>query len=172
VDTDRWVSFMLAELASHRGDYAEAARCCEGVLATIAGNRAPWWDSLRAQVTSSLAVAVLRLGDEARCARLLTEALDAAARWRDHAALATVLDACAVYAQLRADRPDPELPARLLGAAAAVRGAFDESGLDAPGIRRTAKSVLGEDRFTRAYAQGLASGYDSAITLARTLLSG
>jgi predicted ATPase/DNA-binding SARP family transcriptional activator len=171
VDTDRWVSFMLAELASHRGDYAEAARCCEVVLTAIVGNQAPWWDSLRAQVKARLAVAVLRLGDEARCARLLTESLDAVAAWRDHAALATVLDACAAYAQARAGSADPVRSARLLGAAAAVRGAFDESSLDAPDARRCARAALGEDRFASAYTEGLASTYTSALALARTLLS-
>ncbi len=79
VDSDRWVTFMLAELASLAGDYAEAARCCEAVLAAIADNAAPWWESLRAQVKARLAVAVLRQGDPDRCARLLRESLDAAA---------------------------------------------------------------------------------------------
>ncbi len=170
VDTDRWVSFMLAEIASLRGDYAEAARCCEVVLAAIAGHQAPWWDSLRAAVKSRLAVAVLRRGDETRGARLLAESLDAVAAWRDHGALATVLDACAVYALLRARRPDPRQAARFLGAAAAVRGAFDESSLDAPGARHAARSALGEARFAAAYTEGLASTYQSAVALARTLL--
>ena len=99
VDTDRWVSFMMAELASRAGDYAEAARCCEAVLAAIAPNPARWWQSLRAIVKARLAVVVLKQGEAEQCVRLLTESLDYAASWREHPALATVLEACAVYAQ-------------------------------------------------------------------------
>ena len=101
VDTDRWVSFMLAELASRAGDYAEAARCCEAVLTTIAPHEARWWQSLRAQVKARLAIALLKQGHQKRCVQLLTESLDAAAAWWEHPALATVLDACAVYALTR-----------------------------------------------------------------------
>ncbi|MDX6419874.1 MAG: hypothetical protein QOG28_4494, partial [Trebonia sp.] len=105
VDTDRWVAFMLAELASLAGNYAEAARCCEAVLATIAGNAARWWQSLRAAVKARLAVAVLKQGHTERCAQLLTESVDATATWREHPTLAAVLDACAVYL-LRRDHDD------------------------------------------------------------------
>jgi predicted ATPase len=177
VDTDRWVAFMLAELASRAGDYAEAARCCEAVLTTIAGHTARWWQSLRAVVKARLAVAVLRQGQPERCARLLTESLDATAAWREHPALATLLDACAVYAL----RPDPpgqgEAPAavaaraaRLLGAAHAIRGAFDESSLDAPPARAQARETLGPEAFSAAYESALTSTYESALALARELL--
>jgi len=168
--TDRWVQFMHAELATLQGDYAKAASCCETVLAVISGHEARWWQSLRAIVKSRLAVSVLRLEDQARCAALLTEALDAAATWWEHPTLAVVLDACAVYAQLRADNPDPELSARLLGTAAALRGAFDESSLDAPGARAAARAALGEEAFEAAYASIKTATYDSALTLARSLL--
>jgi predicted ATPase/DNA-binding SARP family transcriptional activator len=171
VDTDRWVLFMLAELACHKGDYAEAARCCEAVLSLIAPNEALWWQSLRAHVKARLAMAVLKQGDEARCAQLLTESLDATATWSEHPALAVVLDACAVYAQSRAENPDPELSARLLGAATAVRGAFDESSLDAPSARESAKATLGESRFTAAYTAELSATYTSALALARTVVA-
>ncbi len=162
--------FMLAELALRMGDHAEAARCCEAVLATIAGNVAPWWGSLRAVVKARLAVAALCQDDEPRCTALLTESVDAAAAWVEHPTLAVVLDACAVYAQARADNPDPELSARLLGAAAAIRGAFDESSLDAPRAREQAIAVLGEDRFTAAYGSARTSTYESAAALARSAL--
>jgi predicted ATPase/DNA-binding SARP family transcriptional activator len=169
VDTDRWVLFMMAELACHKGDYAEAARCCEAVLTVIAPHGAPWWQSLRAQVKARLAIAALKQGDRARCARLLTESLDATATWSEHPALAVVLDACAVYAQSRAGSPDPELSARLLGAATAVRGAFDESSLDAPSARACAVTALGKERYETAYNSEAASTYESALALARTL---
>jgi predicted ATPase/DNA-binding SARP family transcriptional activator len=177
VDTDRWVAFMLAELASRAGDYAEAARCCEAVLTTIAGHAARWWQSLRAVVKARLAVAVLSQGQQERCARLLTESLDATAAWREHPALATVLDACAVYALRRVPPGQGEAPAavaaraaRLLGAAHAIRGAFDESSLDAPPARAQARETLGLEAFSAAYESALTSTYDSALALARELL--
>jgi predicted ATPase/DNA-binding winged helix-turn-helix (wHTH) protein len=176
VDTDRWVAFMLAELASLAGDYAEAARCCEAVLSTIAGNAARWWQSLRAIVKARLAVAVLKQGHPERCARLLTESLDASATWWEHPALAAVLDACAVYALSRGQHGEgssmaaAEQAARLLGAAHAIRGAFDESSLDAPPARVKARETLGAKAFDAAYESALTSTYESALALARELL--
>jgi predicted ATPase/DNA-binding winged helix-turn-helix (wHTH) protein len=176
VDTDRWVAFMLAELASLAGNYAEAARCCEAVLATIAGNAARWWQSLRAVVKARLAVAVLNQGYTERCAQLLTESVDATATWREHPTLAAVLDACAVYL-LRRDHDDQgnraaaaERAARLLGAAHAIRGAFDEASLDAPPARAAARETLGTEAFAAVYESALASTYESAVALARELL--
>ena len=175
VDTDRWVAFMRAELAWLEGDYAEAARCCEAVLFAITPNTAPWWQSLRAQVKARLATALLKQGDATRCHTLLTEALDAAAAWREHPALATVLDACAVYALSRSHdngngTASAEQAARLLGAAHAIRGAFDESSLDAPPARATAREVLGPQAFQAAYESTLTTTYKSAVALARDLL--
>ena len=178
VDSDRWVAFMLAELASRAGDYAEAARCCEGVLAAITDNAAPWWESLRAQVKARMAVVMLRLGHAERCSHLLGEAVTAAAAWREPPALAAVLDACAVYL-LSLDRPGPggravaaEQAARLLGTAHGVRGVFDESSLDAPPARAQARAALGPEAFAAAYESALAgSGYESAIALVRELLT-
>jgi predicted ATPase/DNA-binding SARP family transcriptional activator len=171
VDTDRWVAFMLAELASLKGDYAEAARCCEAVLTTIASQAARWWQSLRAQVKARLAIAVLHQGNEDRCARLLAESLASAAAWWEHPALASVLDACAVYTLTRGRPAAPQQAARLLGAAHAIRGAFDESSLDAPSAREKARQALGPDAFAAAYEAALASTYESALTLARAALA-
>jgi predicted ATPase/DNA-binding SARP family transcriptional activator len=171
VDTDRWVSFMLAELASRAGDYAEAARCCEAVLTTIAPHEARWWQSLRAQVKARLAIALLKQGHQKRCVQLLTESLDAAAAWWEHPALAAVLDACAVYALTRDKEGDAERSACLLGAAHAIRGAFDESGLDAPPARAAARATLGPEAFDAAYESTLTSTYESALALARDLLT-
>jgi len=211
VDTDRWVAFMLAELASLAGDYAEAARCCEAVLAAIAGNAARWWQSLRAVVKARLAMAVLKQGQAERCVALLTESVGYADSWWEHPALATVLEACAVYTLsqpggLDPDSqdpgardpgardpgaqdpggPDPGGPqdpggpddraaaaarsARLLGAAHAIRGAFDESSLDAPSARAQARAILGPAAFAAAYESALDSTYESAIALVRELL--
>jgi hypothetical protein len=171
VDTDRWVAFMRAELAWLDGDYAEAARCCEVVLTTIAPNQARWWQSLRAQVKARLALAVRKGGDQERCHALLNEALDAAATWWEHPALAVVLDACAAYLVSRARQGDPERAARLLGAAHAIRGAFDESSLDAPPAREAARTTLRPPAFDAAYESTSALTYDQAIALARESLS-
>jgi hypothetical protein len=176
VDTDRWTAFMLAELASLAGDYAAAARCCESVLSMIAGNAARWWQSLRAVVKARLAVAVLNQGHTERCAQLLTESLDATATWWEHPALAAVLDACAVYALGRDSRGESDRAAaakqaaRLLGAAHAIRGAFDESSLDAPPARAKARETLSPEAFGAAYESALTSTYESAVALARELL--
>src|SRR6201999_3575717 len=106
--------------------------------------------------------------------------LDAAASWWEHPSLATVLDACAVYALGRdphrdalgdADRAAAAgQAARLLGAAHAIRGAFDESSLDAPPTRARAREILSPEAFTAAYESTLASTYESAIALVRELL--
>jgi len=102
---------------------------------------------------------------------LLTESADTAAGWVEHPTLAVVLDACAVYAQTRAENRDLELSARLLGAAAGVRGAFDESSLDAPRARESAMAALGEEAFARAYTSAGSTTYESALALARSALT-
>ncbi|MGH3210009.1 MAG: AfsR/SARP family transcriptional regulator [Trebonia sp.] len=177
VDSDRWIVFMRAELASLAGDYPEAARRCEALLAGIADNGAPWWESLRAQVKARLAVVLLRQGHQERCARLLRESVDAAAAWWERPAVAALLDACALYLltrdlgheRRRAD--DAEHAARLLGAAHAMRGAFDESSLDAPPVRAQASEALGQEAFAAAYESALSSSFETAVALARELLS-
>ena len=169
MDIDRWIAFMLAELAWREGDYAESARCAAAVLAVVEGLQAPWWQSLRAQAKARLAAALLKQGDRDRCGELLGEALDDAVAWTDHPALAAVLDACAVY--LLAGDGDPRLAARLLGAAHAVRGAFDESSPDAPPARDAARAALVPRAFEAAYASSRGLGYEQAAALGRDALA-
>jgi predicted ATPase/DNA-binding SARP family transcriptional activator len=168
---DRWVAFMRAELAWREGDYAAAAACCHAVLATIADTKARWWHSLRAQVKARLAMTARKQGDLAASAALLGEALDAAAAWWEHPALAAVLDACATYLADRAADGDPSRAATLLGAAHVIRGAFDESSLDAPQARETLRAVLGTAAFGAAYDAARGTGYHPAIALAREALA-
>jgi predicted ATPase/DNA-binding SARP family transcriptional activator len=168
VNIDRWVTFMRAELDWLAADFAAVARCCSSVLTLIENDRAIWWESLRARVRARLALALLEQGDAGGCADLLAAALDAAAAWVEHPTLAVVLDACARYA-LHAD--DAELAARLLGAAHAVRGAFDESSPDAPRARRAASARLGLPAFDAAYGSAADLGYDTALAFAREALS-
>jgi hypothetical protein len=55
--------------------------------------------------------------------------------------------------------------------AAAIRGAFDESSLDAPTARQTAIATLGEENFKRAYDSELTTTYEYALSLAGQLLT-
>jgi hypothetical protein len=100
--------------------------------------------------------------DEARCRVQLAAALRAAADWVERPALATVVDAVAVLAL----RADATLAATLLGAAHAIRGAFDESSLDAPAARDAARDALGAAEFEAAYDRGRALSRDAAVALA------
>ena len=190
IDIDRWVTLMRAELAWRDGDPAVVVDCCTEVLAAFDSYQAVWWEPLRARIRSRLALAVLAQGDEARCRELLDAALRATAAWTEHPALAAVLDACACYALRRpglapaagpAPTTDPadtaitagraELAARLLGAAHAVRGAFDESSLDAPQARAAAKVTLGPAAFDAAYRSAADSTYQTALELGHAALS-
>jgi hypothetical protein len=172
VDSDRWASFMRAELAWLDGDYAGAAACCGAVRNAIAGHETRWWQSLRAQVKARLALAVLRQGDAARGRLLLTEAIAAAESWCEHPALAAVLDATATYVLTRTTDPvAAALAARLLGAAHAIRGAFDESSLDAPQTRKRARQTLGAQAFDTAYASTANLTYPEGVALARESLT-
>ena len=181
IDIDRWVTFMRAELAWREGDPAVVVDRCTELLAAFESYQAVWWEPLRARVRSRLALAVLAQGDEARCRELLDAALRAAAAWTEHPALAGVLDACACYALRRAGLAPTadtaitagraERAARLLGAAHAVRGAFDESSLDAPQARAAARDTLGPAAFDAAYRSVADSTYQTALELAHAALS-
>jgi predicted ATPase/DNA-binding SARP family transcriptional activator len=170
VDTDRWLSFMHAELAWLSGDYASVAESCTAALEAVKDHPAPWWEALRAQAKARAAMAVLRQGDATGCADLLGQAVDAAAAWREHPALAVVLDACAGYAIHRGQDGDAAVAARLLGAGHAIRGAFDESSLDAPAAREAARNALGDDAFGAAYQSVRDLTYEAAVDLAGQVL--
>jgi hypothetical protein len=195
VDVDRWVTLIRAELAWREGDLPLAARCCADVLAAIEAYHAPWWEPLRARIRARLAVVVLAQGDEIRSQALLAAALDASAAWTEHCALAEVLDACS-YCAIHRDQAgaaeladgggnagssrhqaDPqardraERAARLLGAAHAVRGAFDQSSPDAPQARAAARAALGEAAFDAAYQSAAGLTYEESLELARAGLT-
>jgi hypothetical protein len=76
------------------------------------------------------------------------------------------------------DVSDPSRPgrraeraARLLGAAHAVRGAFDESSPDAPRARAAARGTLGGAAFDAAYQSAADLTYEASIALARETLT-
>jgi predicted ATPase/DNA-binding winged helix-turn-helix (wHTH) protein len=190
IDIDRWVTFMRTELAWREGDLAGVVDYCLEVLTAFDSYQAIWWEPLRARIRGRLAMAVLAQGDEGRCRELLAAALDAAARWTEHPPLAAVLDACACYVLRPAGlaltaRTDDNaatarpvittdravLAARLLGASHAVRGAFDESSLDAPRARAAAGEALGPAAFDAAYRSAADSTYLTALDLAHAALS-
>ena len=99
-------------------------------------------------------------------------------------ALAAVLDACASYgvarrpavltARVTATAPSgPRVAARLLGAAHAVRGAFDESSLDAPAARDAARQRRSARSRSTPPTRGSTadSTYQTALDLAHAALS-
>jgi predicted ATPase/DNA-binding SARP family transcriptional activator len=171
-DTDRWLGFMRAELDWREGAFPAAARACEAVLAAIEDAQAVWWQSLRAHLKARLAMVALAEDDLGRCHDLLAQALRAAGDWVEHPPLAAVLDALAAYVLRRGQAGDAELAAVLLGAAHAVRGAFDESSLDAPAARAAARRALGEPAFDAAYARGREHTRAAALSFAADVLNG
>jgi predicted ATPase/DNA-binding SARP family transcriptional activator len=168
-DSARWLGLMRAEIAWRVRDMAEVAACCAGVLDGISSHRAAWWEALRAQVKARLAMVALIETDTERSRQLLLEAFAAASGWVERPPLAAVMDAIAAFV-LAAGSGGPKLAARLLGAAHAVRGAFDESSPDAPGVRAACRDVLGDEGFDAAYQQGRDLGFEGAVALARQAL--
>ena len=155
---------------------AAAAANCAAVLAWLDEKQSPWWDGMRAQLMARLAMVVLREGDRVRSRELLASALGTAAAWVERPALATAIDAIAVFVLQADESADPRagavLAATLLGAAHTIRGAFDEGSLDAPGARDAARGVLGSAGFDATYERGRALGRDEAIAAASGAVSG
>jgi len=175
-DMEAWLSLTRAELNWREGDLVAAARNCANALALVEARQSSWWDGMRVQLRARLAVVVLQDGDEARCRELLAAALHTAADWVERHMLAIVIDAIAVFV-LQTGEPGalPEraaAAATLLGVGHAIRGAFDEGSLDAPGARDAARAVLGVTGFDAAYERGRALGRDEALALAEGALRG
>jgi ATP/maltotriose-dependent transcriptional regulator MalT len=172
-DSGRYLNVMRAEIAWRAGDLAEVTRCCAEVLGALRAARAAWWESLRALVKVALAMVALREGDPPRARDLLTQALASATGWVERPPLAAVIDAAAAFtlAAGPGGDGDPEAAATLLGAAHAVRGAFDESSIVAPGTRATARERLGDAAFAAAYAAGRDLGPDGALALVQRAMS-
>jgi len=168
-DSAAWLGLVRAELHWREGDVAAAARQCADLLAWLEGKQSAWWDGLRAVIQARLALTVLADGDEARCRALLADALRAASDWVELPALAEVIDAIAVLTNDCGERA--KLAATLLGAAHAVRGCFDEGGLDAPAARDSVRTLLGPDEFEAAYERGRALSRDDAVALAASTVA-
>jgi hypothetical protein len=181
---------VAAEVAYRAGDFAEAERCCVDGLATFSAKPIAWWRPYQVTALTRIAMIALARGDAAKCRAGLAEALQIAADWFEHPPLASVLDAIALYAVRTADaNTDPAntdnanaheggaddanaaAAARLLGAAHTIRGAFDESSIDAPAARTAAEDILGEKEFGAAYTAGRDLTRDDTMALASSLVS-
>ncbi len=177
---------MRAEIAWRAGDLGEVTRCCAEVLGGIKDVKATWWQGLRAQVKARQALVAHVTDDPQRARQLLREALATALGWVERPPLAVVVDTVAAYVAAGGDRcpvcapvhracpggipglsprEAAEQAAALLGAAHAVRGAFDEGGADAPGVRAVVREALGASAFEAAYERGRALSRDEVVTL-------
>ncbi|MBO0821790.1 MAG: AfsR family transcriptional regulator, partial [Nocardiopsaceae bacterium] len=167
-DAAIWLRSVEAEVAWLAGDLPGARHCYADVLASLQGKPAAWWHPSQILASIGQARTELALGDADRCRSLLADALRLAADWYEHPPLAAVLDAIAARA---ARDGRAETAARLLGAAHSVRGAFDESSLDAPRARQAARETLGPAAFDTAYAAGRSLSRPEAAALADSALA-
>jgi hypothetical protein len=163
---DIWLNLVESELAEREGDLAAAMAACRAALAALEDKVSVWWQSTRGLVLARLAMQELAAGAAGTCRRLLADALAAVCEGVEQPAVAAVLDAVAVLAAT----DDGERAARLLGAAHTIRGAFDESSLDAPAAREAAGRRAGGDAFEAAYQRGRELSRDDAVALAQAFL--
>jgi hypothetical protein len=192
-ESGRVLGSMRAEIAWRAGDLDEVTRCCAEVLGQIKDVKATWWQGLRAQVKARQALVAHVAHDQERARQLLREALAAALGWVERPPLAVVMDSVAAFVITGGDkcpvcepfdracpggirglspREAAEQAAILLGAAHAVRGAFDEGSADAPRVRAVACEALGGAAFEAAYERGRALSRDEAVTVVTQAISG
>jgi predicted ATPase/DNA-binding SARP family transcriptional activator len=194
-DAATWLGVVSAEVAYRAGDFTEAERCCADGLAKFSTKPVAWWRPYQVTAMTRIAMIALTQGNAAKCRDGLAEALGIAADWFEHPPLASVLDAIALYAlrtnHARADNANADnantviagadnpgadnacavAAARLLGAAHTIRGAFDESSVDAPAARTAARDILGRADFDTAYATGRDLTRDDTMALANSLVA-
>jgi predicted ATPase/DNA-binding SARP family transcriptional activator len=168
-DSATWLGLIRAELLYREGDTAAAGRTCAGLLVQLEERQSPWWFGVQGTIQARLALIALADGDEARCRTLLAEALRTAISWVELPPVADVIDAIAVLAQHSGECATRV--ATLLGAAHAVRGCFDEGGLDAPAVRDAVRAALGADQFGAAYERGRSLPRDDALALASSAVA-
>ena len=104
----------------------------------------------------------LRSGDVAEARRWLAEAFPVALATTDMPIVANV---GVTAAKVEAVDGDPELAARILGAAAVLRGAEDPTAVDIKRVIAQLTEALGADGFAAAYGAGRALSRDEAIAL-------
>jgi predicted ATPase/class 3 adenylate cyclase len=160
----------LGLLATIQGDVVEARRWYEATLAALPADAVTF---IRPMVLGHLASIAWNEGDRAKAAALQREALPLRRALWDVLALASSLANAAEFAAL-GDRP--EVAARLLGAAAAlrVRGGvtIDPFNLGDPqALMARVREQLGEPAFAAAWAQGESLPLDQAIVEVDALLA-
>ena len=161
-----WISYIRAELAWLRGDFAEVNRISQQLDGWIASKPAAMGWSLRALVLARCGLAKLRIGRTGEGNADLASSLRLAIGGQDQKSVAAVLDALAAAALWqREDRESAEWAATVLGAAHSVRGTFDHGSLDAQPAADAARDRLGE-AFEAAYQRGRALSYEAALALA------
>ncbi len=147
----------LADLARHEGDLAQASRQLD-LAARDLGEAA----ASDAYLRSALGFLAVDRGDRTGAKTHLRDALAFAVRMPDLPMAARVAVGAALLAS---GGGDPRGAARLLGAAAALRGGPDEHDPDvaraAAGLRR----ALGDDGYRAEYAAGRALTGDDALAL-------
>jgi hypothetical protein len=170
-DIKLYVWLGRAELAWQDGRLDEAGRLCGQIEAEIGVRAAMVLKPFRSLVRTRLAMVALRDGDVAGSAAFLADALSLAREGMDRPALAAVIDGVADLALRPGGGVDVgEVAATLLGAAHAVRGAFDHGSLDAPRVAGNARRALGGDAFDAAYRRGQALSDDDALAFAGQVL--
>jgi predicted ATPase/class 3 adenylate cyclase len=152
----------LGLLAAIQGDVAEARRWYEATLAALPADAVTF---IRPMVLGNLASIAWNEGDRPRAAVLQREALPLRRALRDVLALANSL---ANGAEFAAVGGQPEVAARLLGAAEALRlrggVTIDPFNLDDPdALMAQVREQLGEPAFAEAWAKGESLLLDQAI---------
>jgi predicted ATPase/DNA-binding SARP family transcriptional activator len=171
-DLNPFLWLAQAELAWQQSRLDEAGRLCRQIEADSAGRPSMVWLPFRSLVLARQAMVALRSGDVTQTAALLASAVTLGGESTDRQAVAAAIDGAAALALERPGgaRDAAELAATLLGAAHAVRGAFDHGSLDAPRVARSARHAIGGNAFDAAYRRGRALGYDETLALAGQVL--
>jgi non-specific serine/threonine protein kinase len=160
----------LGLLATIQGDVVEARRWYEATLAALPADAVTF---IRPMVLGHLASIAWNEGDRAKAAALQREALPLRHALWDVLALASSLANAAEFAAL-GNRP--EVAARLLGAAEALRlrgaVAIDPFNLGDPqGLVARVREQLGEPAFAAAWAEGESLPLDQVIAEADAVLA-
>lgn len=151
------------DLAREAGDHVTARRFYEEAADLVADGRdfpAPFTAVLHA----SMGMLAEQEGDLRAARASHAEALRLARSTHDSAAIGLVLVA---RAGLSVREGDPATAARLLGAAAGIRGADAVVGYDHARITEAVTAALGQGRYSRHFAHGRSMSREQALGLAR-----
>ena len=147
-----------------QGEYSEAARKLEEGLSIA---RANGQQTIITFTLNNLGVATLALGDRQRAGDLLREAMLLSSELEDRYGIADRLDA---MAWLAAAEGQSQRAAQLLGAADTMRESIGAHRSPVPPFTEdhlaSARALLGEEAFGRAWARGRSMTHDRAIEYA------